>query len=106
MFEKLKNRWNIKSNFQVVVILIVFAITGSTTVYVQEVIFGLVGITSATHLWIRIPLYILIILPVYNVLLLIVGFLLGQFKFFLDFEKRFFSRFLFRKKTTTVVNES
>ena len=36
MFEKLKKRWNIESNTQVLVILVVFAVTGSTTVYVKK----------------------------------------------------------------------
>jgi hypothetical protein len=103
MFEKLKERWNITSNFQVVVILVVFAITGSSTVYVKKLIFDLIGITAETQLWIKVPVYILVILTVYNILLLIVGFLFGQFKFFRDFEKRFFARFMFRKRPKTVV---
>jgi hypothetical protein len=102
MFEKLKKRWNIQSNFQVAVILIVFAITGSTIVYIKKIIFDFINITADTALWLKIPTYIVVILVVYNILLLIVGFLFGQFKFFLDFEKKFFSRFLpKRNKTAT-----
>jgi hypothetical protein len=37
-------------------------------------------------------LYYILILPIYNVLLLVYGALLGQFQFFWDFEKRFFRR--------------
>lgn len=101
MFEKLKKRWNIQSNFQVVIILIVFAITGSTTVYLKKLIFDWLNITSETPWGIKIPLYILVIMVVYNVLLLVVGFIFGQFRFFLEFEKKFFSRLLFRKKQTS-----
>jgi hypothetical protein len=100
MLEKLKLRWNIKSNFQVIIILTVFAITGSTTVFFKKLIFDLINITPETHLLIKIPVYILVILMVYNLLLLVVGFVFGQFRFFLEFEKKFFSRFLFRKKLT------
>ncbi len=50
MFEKLKKRWNIQSNFQVVIILVVFAITGSTTVYVKKLIFDLIGVDMDTHI--------------------------------------------------------
>lgn len=102
MFEKLKKRWNIQSNFQVIVILVVFAITGSTTVYVKKLIFDLVGITTETHFWIKVAFYIPVILVVYNILLLIVGFLFGQFRFFWEFEKKFFSRFLLKRKQTSV----
>ena len=101
MLEKLKQRWNIQSNFQVIIILIVFAITGSTTVYLKRIIFDLIHITSETHLLIKIPMYIIVVLVVYNLLLLVVGFVFGQFRFFLEFEKKFFSRMLFRKKQTS-----
>ena len=98
MFEKLKKRWNIESNFQIVIILIVFAITGSTTVYIKRMFFDLIGITPETHLWIKVLLYIPSILVIYNILLLIVGSLFGQFRFFWNFEKKFFSRFLVKRK--------
>lgn len=103
MFERLKKRWNINSNFQVTIILTVFAITGSATVYVKKLIYDLISITPDTHLLIRIPLYILVILTVYNILLLLVGSLFGQFKFFWEFEKKFFSRFRFKKWSKTEI---
>jgi hypothetical protein len=102
MLEKLKHRWNMKSNFQVVIILIVFTITGSTTVYLKKLVFDLINITPETHLLIKIPLYILVVLIVYNLLLLLVGLVFGQFRFFWEFEKKFFSRLLFRKKQTSL----
>jgi len=101
MFEKLKKRWNIQTNFQVVVILTVFAITGSITVYIKKFIFDLINITPETHFVVKIPLYILVVLAVYNLLLLFNGFLFGQFRFFWEFEKKFFSRILFRRKQTS-----
>ncbi len=100
MFEKLKKRWNIQSNLQVVVILTVFAITGSATVVVKKLIFDLIGISAETHFWVKVAIYIPVILVVYNILLLLVGFLFGQFRFFLEFEKKFFSRFLVKRKST------
>jgi len=100
MFERLKNRWKVQSNFQVVIIMTVFAITGTATVYVKQLIFGLIGITPETHLWIKIAFYVPVILTIYNILLLVIGFLFGQFRFFLEFEKKFFSRFMFKKKLT------
>jgi hypothetical protein len=94
MFEKLKKRWEITSNVQLIVILIVFSITGSLSVLVRNPIFDYIGITSETSLWIRIIHSILIITPTYQILLLIVGTLLGQFKFFWAFEKKMMSRFV------------
>ena len=98
MLERLKQRWNIKSNYQVIVILVVFAITGTSTVYIKNLIFLFAGVTSETHLLLKIPFYILVILLVYNTLLLFIGAIFGQFRFFLAFEKKFFSRLLFLKK--------
>ena len=102
MFEKLKNRWNIQSNFQVIIILIVFAITGTTTVYVKKAIFDVIGVTAETHFLIKIPVYIVVILTVYNILLIIIGSIFGQYKFFRDFERKFFSRFIIKRKRTDV----
>ncbi len=106
MFDKLKKRWNIQSNFQVFVILLVFAITGSATVYLKKMIFDLAGINQQTQLMAKVLFYIIVILLVYNVLLLIIGFLFGQFRFFWEFEKKFFSRLLFRKKKVVVKTEN
>jgi len=98
MFERFKMKWNIKSNFQLVIVLVVFAVTGSSTLYVKKGIFYLIGITDQTDLWLKTLLYILIIFPVYNVMLLVVGFLFGQFKFAWEFEKKMFGRFKFKKR--------
>lgn len=102
MLEKLKKRWNIKDNYEVVIILIVFSITGSATVVLKRWVFELIQITPETHLLIKISAYILVVLAIYNILLLAVGFIFGQFKFFWEFEKRFFSKLLFRKKSIQV----
>ena len=80
-----------------IVILVVFAITGTTTVFVKKLIFDVIGITNETQLIIKIPVYLIVILSVYNVLLLVNGFVFGQFKFFWAFEKKFFSRFSWKR---------
>ena len=84
-----KERWNITSDWQVVVIIIVFAVTGSTSALIAKPVLGLFGITKETiSLWFYYPLYIVMIFPVYQVLLVTFGFLFGQFKFFWAFEKK------------------
>ena len=84
-----KERWNIKSDWQVFVIIVVFAITGSTAAYVSKPILALFGIVKneVSH-WIYYPLYIILIFPVYQVLLVGFGFIFGQFTFFWAFEKK------------------
>jgi len=101
--EKLKKRWGLKHNYQLVVIFVVFAVTGSTSAYVSKPILAAVGITKNTFsLWAYYPLYIIIIFPAYQVLLMFFGFISGQFKFFWAFEKRMLRMiglgFLFRNE--------
>ncbi|MBD0403667.1 DUF6787 family protein [Flammeovirga sp. EKP202] len=96
--DTLKKRWNVKSGWQVGVILLVFALTGTTFMYtVKPYVYPLFGITSETSTWIRVLAFFFIGLPCYQVLLLIWGTLLGQFKFFWEFEKRMFRRMIGKK---------
>ncbi len=97
MFEKLKQRWGINSNFQIIIIFIVFSVTGSAAVWVKKIVFQWIGIDSDTSLWFKIPMYVLTILPSYQILLLVIGTLFGQFQFFYNFQKKSIGRF-FRKK--------
>ena len=101
MFEKLKNKWGITNNFQFWLIFFIFAITGSSTLFVKRPVFALLGIDSATSLWIVIPVYLITITPAYFVILMFYGTIFGQFKFFWEFEKKMFRRFRRKKKNPT-----
>ena len=94
MIEKLKVKWGIESNFQIIMILIVFAITGSLSLKVAGPVLSYLNVTqenfSSFWYW---TLRIIIILPIYQVLLMIVGTLLGQFKFFWAFQMKTMGRF-------------
>ncbi|MTI22811.1 prolipoprotein diacylglyceryl transferase [Fulvivirga sp. RKSG066] len=94
-FKKLEERWQV-SSWQVVIILIVFACTGFTIMFLKEPILDLI-IAEEERTWVFSVLYYLLILPVYNVVLLIYGLLFGQFKFFWAFEKRMFRRMAGKK---------
>ncbi|OYT11366.1 MAG: prolipoprotein diacylglyceryl transferase [Bacteroidetes bacterium 4572_114] len=93
MFKKLKNKWGITNNFQFWLIFFIFAIAGSSTLFVKRPVFNLLGIDSTTSLWIVIPVYLITITPSYFIILLFYGTILGQFKFFWEFEKKMFRRF-------------
>gem|GEM_PF-166263 len=84
-----KQRWNITSNWQVFVILVVFACTGFSAKYLSKPVLALFDITKETVSgWIYYPLYIILIFPIYQVLLIFYGFIFGQFTFFWAFEKK------------------
>ncbi len=103
MIEKLKTRWGIDSTFQVIIILVVFSVTGSAAVYVKKIIFDLLGIDAETSLWFKIPMYIITIVPSYQILLLIIGTILGQHKFFYNFQKKSIGRIFRRRKQANVL---
>ena len=91
--EKLKQRWGIESNFQIVIIFIVFAITGSSAAKIAGPLTELIGLSkSHTNGWIYWPVRILLIFPIYQVLLVFFGWLFGQFKFFWALEKKMLYR--------------
>lgn len=90
---KLKKRWNISSNWQLTIILIVFAITGSTSAYLSKPFTNLLGIQKESMtVWLYWPIRLIVIFPIYQVILVLIGALFGQFKFFWDFEKKMLSR--------------
>lgn len=90
--EKLKERWGVESYGQVALILVIFSVTGMTTLYVRKVLFGLFGITAETQMWIKIVAWVLVVFPSYQLLFLFFGFILGQFSFVWRFEKQSLSR--------------
>ena len=91
--KRLKARWGIQSNTQFTLILLVFAITGTTAARCAAPIAAWLGINdSTTPAWLYWPLQLILIMPLYQVLLLVVGSLFGQFRFFWAFEKRMLAR--------------
>lgn len=86
---KLKQRWGIKSNWQLVIIFIVFAINGSLSAKISDYLMGLLGLTKNNLHW--IPYYIILlvlVLPLYPFMLMVFGYLFGQSSFFFPFAKK------------------
>ena len=100
LIDKLKSRWGIESTFQVIVILIVFACTGFTALYAREFVFDLLGVTNEFPFWQRALIWIVTILPLYNLFLYIYGTIFGQRKFFTLFLKKTLGRLIPGKKTS------
>jgi hypothetical protein len=90
-------RWKLESAFQVVIVLVVFACTGFTVLFIKKPILHFLAGEQGDSVTASV-IYYLLILPLYNVILLAYGFLFGQFNFFWEFEKRFFNRIFRRPK--------
>ncbi len=86
-WNKLKKHWGIKSNFQVVVILIVFAVTGFSALYSHKFIDYILGIDSDTGFWVKLVIFVFMVLPLWTVYLFIWGTMLGQREFVTKFIK-------------------
>ena len=89
MIKYLKDKWNLKSNFQLVIILIVFAITGSGSLYISKPLMEFLSISSENmDIFLYWILRFIIVTVVYQFVLLLVAFVFGQFNWFWNFEKK------------------
>ena len=96
--KRFKEKWGITSNFQLAIILLVFSITGSVAVLVAKPVLDLVGLDKeALSPWVFWPIRIFIIFPIYQVLIVLIGAIFGQFKFFWAFEKKMLVRLGFKQ---------
>lgn len=93
---KLQKRWGVSAS-QVFIILLVFACTGFTVMFLKKPIVSFFTEGGEKSILFSVIYYILI-LPVYNVILLIYGAIFGQFKFFWEFEKKMLNRITGKKK--------
>ena len=93
LFEKLKNRWKVTYRWEYIAIFLVFSVTGSTATLLSKPILELVGVSKETSpAWVFWPIRILLIFPTYQIALVVVGWLFGQFDFFWKFEKKMLKR--------------
>jgi len=100
MMDTLKKRWGINSNWQVIIILLVFTVTGSTSVIIAKPVLEFFGITTELNPYVYWTLRIIVIFTLYQFLLVSYGWLFGQYQFFSKFVKKFLGRmglgFLYR----------
>jgi len=82
LFTRLKTKWDIKSNWDFFLIMLVFSLAGLNVSFGRKPIFHILGLTETTPMWIKVTLYLLLIFPLYQISLVFYGFILGQFNFF------------------------
>jgi len=101
--ERLKHKWGIHSNAQLIAIFIVFGITGSLSLRLAKPLLHFLQLTPEAFSSLPLGnlmywcLRILVIFPIYQIVLLGVGTLFFQFKFFWNFEKRILKRIGFKR---------
>lgn len=79
----LQQRWQLQNWMQVIAILTVFSLAGSSVVIIRPLLFQVIGFGADTP-WIwKAVVYLLFVIPAYQLLLLGFGWLFGQYDFFL-----------------------
>lgn len=103
--KKLKERWGITTIYQLILIIVVFAINGSLSARISSYLMALIGLNDKnTHWFIYYLILLVLVLPIYPFLLMGFGYLFGQSKFFFPFGKRMLAKiglgFIFNKKAS------
>ena len=102
-FSQLKKKWGVSTNFQLIIIFIVFGITGSLSVRLGEPLLNLINLVPEKFETIPFgniiywTIRIIAIFPLYQVLLIIVGSVFFQFRFFWNFEKKILKKIGFKR---------
>ncbi len=98
LFKKLESKWNLKYKWEFISIFLVFAVTGTSSIFIARPIIKLIGITKENlniiAYWL---LYLIIGFIFYQILLILIGWLFGQFEFFWKFEKKMLCRLGFKR---------
>ena len=91
MMNKILKLFKVESLLRLSIIFIVFAITGSLSVVIGEYVvqFFFSDEVGGVFYWI---MRILIIFPLYQILLIIVGTIFGEFRYFWSMEKKILRR--------------
>ena len=94
LFTKVEKRWKVTYRWEMIAIFIVFALTGSSSLFVGRPLMKWIGITKENlNIFVYWILFIIIGLIFYQILLVFFGWLFGQHKFFWEFEKKMIRRF-------------
>ena len=98
IFNKLETKWKVNYKWEMINIFLVFAITGSSSIFISRPIIKLIGITKENlNPFLYWVLYIIIGFIFYQIMLVLIGWLFGQFKFFWTFEKKMLARLGFKR---------
>jgi hypothetical protein len=93
-FRKLKHKWQVKNDLQLILILCTFAIGGSLSGYFARVIREPLGLS---HPALKVVVYIILITILWPLCVLVISIFLGQFSFFKKYLKKLGNRIIGRK---------
>ena len=93
MLQKIIDKFHAKSFKHLIIIFLVFAISGSASLLISSSILTILNLKELINFY---PLYLLVriilLIPIYQLVLIIIATLFGEFRYFWNFEKKFFKR--------------
>ncbi|MDC0227849.1 hypothetical protein OAK51_05065 [Alphaproteobacteria bacterium] len=93
MLNKLVKKFQANSHKHLAIIFIVFALSGSSSLLISSPILSAINLKAlVTYYPLYIFIRILIIIPIYQINLIIVATFFGEFKYFWKYEKKFLQR--------------
>ena len=93
MLNKLVKKFKANSPKHLAIIFIVFALTGLSSLLISSPILSAINLkTVVTYYPLYIFIRVLIIIPIYQINLIIIATFFGEFNYFWKFEKKFLQR--------------
>ena len=98
--EKIRIFFKVQTNYQLFIVNLVFALTGTSSLVCADYILKILYVNPDTFgiasYWV---IRIILILPIYQVLLIFVGAIFGEFSYFWEMEKKTLKKFnsIFKK---------
>ena len=93
MIQNLIKKFNAKSKVHLLLIFFIFGLSGSFSLWISSPIMLVLDLKNILN---NYPLYIffrvLIIIPIYQLILIVIASIFGEFQYFWKFEKKFLKR--------------
>ena len=93
MIQNLIKKFNAKSKVHLLVIFFVFGLSGSFSLWISSPIMAALDLKNILNNYpIYIFLRVLIIIPIYQLILIVIASIFGEFQYFWKFEKQILKR--------------
>ena len=93
MLKKITDKFHARSFKHLIIIFLVFALSGSASLLMSSSVLTAINLKELINFY---PLYLLVriilLIPIYQLVLIIIATLFGEFRYFWNFEKKFFKR--------------
>ena len=98
MIQSLINKFKAKSILHLFIIFLVFGLSGSFSLWISSPIMSVLDLKNTLNNYTLYILFrVLIIIPIYQLILIVIATLFGEFEYFWRFEKKILKRIKFIK---------